>query len=153
MIKQQNLEQIKDIVKEFFKRMNFQTEIEILPPKDSTLYINLKMTEPQILIGEKGHTLFEIQHLLQIILRKKIEENFYIDIDINDYKKKKIEYLKELALSTADDIVLTKKEKALPPMPAYERRIIHLTLSQRSDVITESIGKDPERRVVIKPHP
>jgi spoIIIJ-associated protein len=88
---------------------------------------------------------------LKEILRKKIEEQFFIDLDINDYKKKKTEYLKEVARTTADDVSLTKKEKQLAPMPAYERRIIHLELADRSDVITESIGEEPERSVIVKP--
>ncbi|MCD6402414.1 hypothetical protein J7L36_00985, partial [bacterium] len=77
----------------------------------------------------------------------------YINLDINKYKKKKTEYLKELANSVADQVALTKKEKVLPPMQAFERRIIHLELADRSDVTTESIGKEPERRVVVKPYP
>jgi len=58
-----------------------------------------------------------------------------------------------LAKEIADEVALTKKEKILPPMPAYERRIIHLELAQRPDVTTQSIGQEPERRVVIKPYP
>ncbi len=72
-------------------------------------------------------------------------------MDINDYKKKKIQYLKELAKSIAEEVVLTQKEKILSPMPAYERRVIHLELSERKDIATESIGKEPERRVIIRP--
>ena len=154
MLSQINLEKIKKITQDFFQKMTFEVEIEFLPQKDLTLPINLKLEEPQILIGEGGQTLTEIQHLLKAILRRKIvsEENFYIDLDINNYKKKKIEYLKDLARSTADEVALTKKEKELSPMPAYERRILHLELADRSDVITESVGQEPERKVVIKPH-
>jgi len=97
--------------------------------------------------------LTEIQHLLKAILRRKISEVFYIDLDINDYKKKKKEYLKELAISTADEVALSKKQKELPAMPAYERRIIHMALAERNDVITESVGEGIERRPVIKPRP
>ena len=153
MLDKENLEKAKKIVKEFFQRMTVGGEIEILPPKDETLSINLKIEDPQILIGEKGQTLFEIQHLLKAILKREISENFYIDLDINDYKKKKIEYLKDLARSVADEVSLTKKERILSPMPAYERRIIHLEIAGRKDVTTESIGQDPERRVVIRPYP
>jgi len=150
MLDKENLEKI---VKEFFQKMTIDGEIKILPPKDETLSIHLKVENPQILIGEKGQTLFEIQHLLKAILKRKINENFYIDLDINDYKKKKIEYLKDLARSVADEVSLTKKEKILSPMPAYERRIIHLEIASRKDVTSESIGQEPERKVVIKPYP
>jgi len=153
MISQTDLEKIKEMTKEFFEKTTFEAEIEFLPPKDLTFPINLKTESPQILIGEGGQTLVEIQHLLKAILKKKIKENFYIDLDINGYKKKKIEYLKELAKSVADEVALTKKEKVLQPMPAYERRIIHLELAGRQDVTTESIGQEPERKIVIRPYP
>ena len=152
MLNQGDLKKIKEIVEEFFKKMTFEVEIEILPQKDLTLPINLKLKEPQILIGEGGQTLFETQHLLKAILKRKISEPFFVDLDISGYKKKKIEYLKELAKSIADEVALTKKEKSLALMPAYERRIIHLELADRSDVTTESIGQEPERRVVIRPY-
>jgi len=154
MFNKENLEKAQKIVKEFFQKMAVEGEIEILPPKDETLIINLKRIEdPQILIGERGQTLFETQHLLKAILKREISENFYVDLDINDYKKKKIEYLKEMARSIADEVSLTKKERVLSPMPAYERRIIHLEIAERKDVTTESIGQEPERRVVIRPYP
>jgi len=153
MISQENLEVIKKTAEEFFKKTTFEVEIEFLPPQELTLPIDLKTDDPQILIGERGQTLVEIQHLLKIILKKKIQEPFFIDLDINSYKKKKIEYLKELAKSVADEVALIKKEKSLAPMPAYERRIIHLELADRQDVTTESIGQEPERRIIIKPYP
>ena len=152
MLDQKDLEKIKKETEEFFRRMTFEVEIEFLPQRDETFPINLKTAEPQILIGEGGQTLVEIQRLLKAILKRKIETLFYIDLDINNYKKKKIEYLKEMARSVADEVALIKKEKALSPMPPYERRIIHLELAERSDVITESIGEEPERKIIIKPH-
>lgn len=151
MLTQQSLEVIKETAKEFFQKTTFQVEVEILPQKESTLPVSLKAEDPQILIGDQGQTLAEIQHLLRVILRRKIEEPFFIDLDINGYKKKKSDYLEELARLAADEVALTKKEKDLPSMPAYERRIIHLALANRSDVVTESAGQEPERRVVIRP--
>jgi len=153
MLNQQDLEKIKKLTKEFFEKTTFEVEVDVLPERDQTIPINLKTEEPQILIGEGGQTLLEIQHLLKAILKRQIPESFYIDLDINDYKKKKNEYLKEMARSAADEVALTKKEKTLAAMPAYERRIIHLELANRSDVVSESVGEEPDRKVVIKPHP
>jgi len=149
---QQSLKLIKKTTEEFFRKAGFVVEIRFLQQKDLTLPVELKTDNPQILIGEGGQTLIEIQRLLKAILKKKISEPFFIDLDISGYKKKKIEYLKELAKLIADEVALTKKEKSLAPMPAYERRIIHLELVDRQDVVTESIGQEPERRVIIRPH-
>ena len=110
----------------------------------------------------EGSNLVDIQRLLKLIIRKKLKQGidldidseqplqFYIDLDINDYKKKKIEYLKELAKTSADEVSLSKEEKVIGPLPAYERRIIHLELQDRENIFCESIGEEPERSVVIR---
>lgn len=113
--------------------------------------ISIRLAEPQILIGEKGQTLFETQRILRMILNKKLQAIFYLNLDINEYKKKKTEYLKELAKDLANEVSLTKEERVLLPMPAYERRIIHAELSGRTDIATESRGEGQNRRIVIKP--
>jgi len=151
MISQESLDKIKQITKEFFKKTSLDLEVYFLPIQDNTLSIEIKTSEPQILIGKRGQTLADLQHILRAILRRTTEELPYIDIDVNDYKKKKIEYLKELAVFTADEVALSKKEKELSPMRAFERRIIHLELAERTDVVTESTGEEPERKIVIKP--
>jgi spoIIIJ-associated protein len=153
MLTQQDIEVIKNTTREFLQKTTFEIEVEFLPQKDSTLPINLEAEDPQILIGDQGQTLAELQHLLKAILRRKIKEPFFVDLDINGYKKKKKEYLEDLARSAADEVALTKKEKTLPSMPAYERRVIHLALTGRSDVITESVGQEPERKIVVSPRP
>ena len=152
MLSQFDIEKIQKEVYAFFRKMSFDVGVELLPPQENTVSINLKSEDPQILIGEGGQTLFDIQRLLTLILRKEIEEIFFLDLDINGYKKKKNEYLRELARSTADEVSLSKKEKALVPMPAYERRVIHIELAERKDVTTESTGEEPERRIIIKPN-
>ena len=155
MVSKENLEKIKKITKEFFDKTGFEPEILFSDPIEQTIPIDLKVDDPQILIGEGGRTLAEIQHLLISILRKNIpcedrENMFYIDLDVQDYKKKKNEYLKDMAQSIADEVSLTKKEKILAPMTAYERRIVHLELQKRGDVVSESIGERDDRRIVIK---
>ena len=152
MIDQNNLNEIRKTIKEFFEKISFEVEAEVLPFEEKTLPVKIKTEEPRILIGQNGQTLAEIQHILKAILRRKIPEQFYLNIDINDYKKKKTEYLKETAISLADEVALTKKEKMLTAMSAYDRRIVHLELAERKDVITESTGEEPERRIVIRPY-
>lgn len=151
MISKEGLEKIRKITKEFFQKTTFDVSLDFSTQEENTLLVKVKTEDPQILIGERGQTLADIQHLLKIILRKKTEELFYVNVDINDYKKKKAEYLKELANSVADDVILSKEEKALSPMRAFERRIVHMELAERSGVITESIGERDERKVVVKP--
>ncbi len=150
MITQKNLIEAKEIIKDFFNKTSFNVEIEI-EKKENIIFIGLKIEEPKILIGVKGKTLFFIQHLLKKILQKKTKEKIFIDLDINDYKKKKIEFLKEKARLVANEVFLTKKQRALEPMSAYERRIVHLELASYQGIITESLGQEPRRMIIIQP--
>ena len=151
MLDQKQLETIKETVEKFFEKTSFEAEINVFLEKNESVFIDVKVDQPQILIGEKGQTLTEIQYLLRIILRKKIAELFYVNLDINKYKEKKYQFLKEMAVSLANEVVFNKEEKVLPVMPSFERKIIHSELSEREDVTTESIGKEPERKIIIKP--
>ncbi|MEA3344069.1 MAG: R3H domain-containing nucleic acid-binding protein [Patescibacteria group bacterium] len=151
-MEKEDLEKIKRISEEFFKKTSLNIEAEVLSLEGKTVPINLKTEEPRLLIGQNGQTLNEIQHLLRVILRKEIEGEFYINLDINDYKKRKIEYLKESVKHLADQAISSKQEKTLMPMSAYERRIVHLELIDRQDITTESIGSGVDRRIVLRPY-
>lgn len=152
MFTKQDSEKIKDIIREFLDKMTLGVSVEVFPEKeDGTVPVNLKMEEPQVLIGDRGQTLSDLQHLLKIIINKKMGVPMHIDLDIQDYKKKKSEYLREVAKSASEEVLLTKKEKILEPMTAYERRIIHMELAEREGIKTESIGEGEDRRVMVKP--
>jgi len=160
MLDQNDIQKIKEIVSTFLNKatINFISIDIILSESDNknnpelrdSINLNIKLSEPQILIGERGQTLFETQRLLKIILNKKLQKSFYLNLDINDYKNKKVEYLKEMAKNLADEVVLTKQDKVLIPMSPYERRIIHTELSQRQDVVTESCGDGLNRHIIIR---
>ncbi|MEI7425061.1 MAG: R3H domain-containing nucleic acid-binding protein [Candidatus Staskawiczbacteria bacterium] len=166
MLEKKQINTIKETIEEFFKKMTIETssvevsmsslekkpeEVQDLPGEDrEVIDIEIKIVEPQILIGQGGQTLFEIQRLLKTIINKKLQNSFYLNLDINDYKKQKIEYLKNIAKDLADQVSINKEEKVLLPMSSYERRVIHAELAQRTDVITESHGEGFNRHIVIK---
>ncbi|MCX6738223.1 MAG: hypothetical protein NTY11_02315 [Candidatus Parcubacteria bacterium] len=151
MFKKTLSRKVKKDIEEFFKKTTFDVKIEVEEMQDSSMPVSIQAEEPQVLIGDNGRTLFEIQNLLNKFLKRRFKEEFYIDLDINDYKKKKLDYLKDIARSYADDVAFSRKEKELKPMSAYERRIIHMELKNRSDIKTESIGTEPDRKIIIKP--
>ncbi len=136
------MDNIKEIIKQFISFID--AEIEEISLKDNILYINLKafgLTE----------ILPDMQYLLRRIIQKQTDQSFYLVLDINGYKKKKEDQLKQAVKIIADQVALLKKEKILNPMPAPERRIVHLELAEREDVETESIGEGKERKIIIKP--
>ncbi len=144
------MEEIKKTIKEIFHFIDPDIRVDFYLREEDSLCIDVKMKEPQVLIGERGQTLMELERLLKIVSRKKTKETLFINLDINDYKKRKADYLKELAEEAADEVISSGTEKGFPPMPAFERRVIHTTLLERESVVTESIGRGDERRVVIK---
>ncbi len=144
------MEKIKKIIREIFYFIDPDIKIDFSLQEENHLFIDVKMKEPRALIGEKGQTLSEIERLIKIICRKNYDDLLYINLDINNYKKRKEDYLKSLAKEVADDVSFTGIEKKFPPMSASERRIIHLSLLDREDVTTESVGEKEDRRVLIK---
>ena len=151
MISKESLQIIEQEAREFFQKAGISGDIQVKSEDESTALIETTLEEPQLFIGEKGQTLFEIQHLLKAIIRRKIPEQIYVSLDINEYKKNKEHYIRDLAKNSADDVALLKKERELPPMPAAERRIVHVELADRDDVTSESTGEGTDRKVVIKP--
>lgn len=150
---------IKTEAEQLFSKLGLEGQVRVeedLPAgkageqEEPVARVSLTCQDPKLYIGERGQTLFEIQHILKLLVRRKIAESFYLSLDINDYKKNKEEYLRDLAKTTADEVTLFKREKELPPMPAAERRVIHTALSMREDVTSESVGEGPDRRVVIR---
>lgn len=157
MLNKDQLNKIKEAAEEFFSKMTVSVDsfnvVEAPSGSEEKESVNLeiRLKEPQTLIGQGGQTLFEIQRLLRMVLNKKLQSIFYLDLDINDYKKSKSEYLRGLVKEAADQVSLTKQEKSLPPMSSYDRRIAHSELSDRSDVFTESRGEGETRHVVVRP--
>ena len=156
MLNKEQLETIEKETRHLLEKLGTPGDVQVEQIKDSeepTVQVGLKVEEPKMLIGEGGQTLFDIQHILKLMIRKKIAEPFYLSLDINEYKKTKEDYLRDLAQTTADEVILLKKPKELPSMPASERRVIHMALADRSDIDSASIGEGLDRRVVIQPKP
>jgi len=142
---------IEKIAGEFIKKTSFDISCDIKDGENGVIALQFKTEDPDVLIGEAGQTLWEIQMILSRIIKKQIGMDTVIDLDINEYKQNKLRYLKEIAKEAADRVALMKREEILPAMPAFERRVVHTELALRSDVKTESIGEGYQRRVVIAP--
>lgn len=145
-----NQEEIKKISEEFFSKSHFEVSIEV-EQKESLINIDIKTDDAQTLIGKQGLVLADVQLLLRKIIKKKTNEDFYISVDIDGYKKNKENYLKDLAWSVADEVLKTGAQKEIPLMSSFDRRIVHIELQQRNDVSAESIGEGEERRIIVKP--
>jgi len=113
--------------------------------------INVTGDDLGILIGRRGQTLAALQHIVRLIVAHQMKARVPIVIDVEGYKQRRYSALQALAWRMAEQVKERKKQFALEPMPAYERRIIHLTLADDPDVTTESTGVGEVRKVVIMP--
>jgi len=113
--------------------------------------LNVKGDDLGILIGRRGQTLASLQHIVRLIIANQAKARVPIVIDVEGYKQRRYDALQALARRVAEQVKDRGKPFALEPMPAYERRIIHLTLSDNPDVTTESSGEGEGRKVVIVP--
>lgn len=108
--------------------------------------------DARFLIGKNGQNLKAFEHILRAMLIKEGREGTIV-LDINDYKKSKADYLVNVAKQVVSRVRNSQKAEALPPMSAFERRIVHMELASYPDIATESIGAEPQRRIIIKPYP
>lgn len=149
-----NKEIIKETAVEIIKWMGFDCEVEIMEEKgeDERVICNIKAKkDSNVLIGQGGDNLQALQHIIRLLVRKKTDDMIRFILDINSYKKDQEVSVLDSAREMAQRAVDEKKTMIMRPMSAYNRRLVHMFLSNNERVKTESIGENGERRVVIKP--
>lgn len=117
----------------------------------SSVTLNVEGDDLGILIGRRGQTLSCLQYLVRIIVGHQKKVWLPIVIDVEGYKQRRCNALQAMALRIAEQVTQRKERFALEPMPAFDRRIIHLALVDHPDVTTESSGEGEARRVIIVP--
>jgi spoIIIJ-associated protein len=118
---------------------------------EPTLVLDIRGADLSTLIGRRGETLDGLQYLLRLLITKEVGHYLHIVLDVEGYKAHRAQTLRQLALRMAERVATTHKPAALEPMPANERRIIHLALRDHPQVRTESVGVGENRKVTIIP--
>ncbi len=126
-----------------------QTEPVVGQSAAASVFLNVIGDDLGILIGRRGQTLASLQYIVRIMLGQQMKTWSLVVIDVEDYKRRRYESLQTFARNMADHVKARGASLTLEPMPAYERRIIHMTLADHPDVVTESYGQGESRRVVI----
>jgi spoIIIJ-associated protein len=117
----------------------------------TAIHLEVAGEDVGLLIGRHGETLSSVQFLVNACLSKRMPRDMRVIVDIEHYRERREQSLRGIALRTADRVRRDNRAVTLQPMPANERRIIHLTLQSSPHVSTESTGEGPERRVVVSP--
>lgn len=143
---------IKKEIEKILKKMGISAKVIIEKQENSPLF-NIETQEAGLLIGPKGENLAAFQHLVQVICNKNMatqEEIYRFSLDVNSYRKNKLDQIKEMVQYISQKVLKNRQAEILRPMNAYERRIVHLELSDHQDLITESVGEGINRRVIIR---
>lgn len=115
-----------------------------------TVALDIQGQDLALLIGRQGETLASFQYLVNLMVSRHVKGRVPIIVDVEGYKRRRYEALRALALRFADQVRKTGRPVTLEPMPPFERRVVHLTLSAYPDIVTESVGTGMSRKVVIR---
>ncbi len=146
------IEEARNFISNILKYMGLTAEISITE-KDDTINVNLYGDKMGLIIGYRGETLDSIQYLLSLVVNKVHDiPHKKVILDTENYRSKREETLKGVAIKSANRVIKTRKILKLEPMNPYERRIIHFALQDNKLVNTYSEGEEPFRRIVIEPN-
>lgn len=140
---------IKTETETLLKKIGIDAKVEVKEENDQ-YQVNITTQENALLIGKHGNTLSSLEHILTLIVAKKIGEFKRIIIEVGGYRKEREEYLKDLATRLKDEVLNSGLEKTIRGLKSWERRLIHMHFSEDKEVTTESQGEERDRVLVIK---
>jgi spoIIIJ-associated protein len=145
------VEVAKEVLETLIKLMKITAEVSVLQANTGELPVtlNIEGEDLGVLIGRRGQALVSLQYVVRLIVAEKLKVWIPINVDIAGYKKRRYESLQNLALRLAEQVKRSRRLIMLEPMPADERRIIHLALADHPDVTTQSMGEGDMRKVAI----
>jgi spoIIIJ-associated protein len=146
-----------ELLDELLAKMGVEATLEprsaetVMPSEEAkdAVVFDIQGEDLGALIGRRGQTLSCLQYLLRLMVASRVSSFAPIILDVNGYRQRRYRALQTLASRIAEDVVVNRMPSALEPMPAFERRIIHITLAEHPLVTTQSIGFGDNRKVVV----
>lgn len=149
-VKLDPIEETKKFLIEVSSNMGVAASVEVIKEGKQVQFI-LTGEKIALLIGKRGQTLNSLQYLTQLVLNRYSEQYLTVILDAEDYRKRRIETLTNLAERLALKAIKSGQNVALEPMPSYERKVIHTALVENRKIKTYSDGNEPHRHIVITP--
>jgi spoIIIJ-associated protein len=142
---------VEKIILEFFESLGIKPEVSLKEDDEGTLFIEAKGEELGILIGYHGETLEALQLLLGLVVNKKLESTEWrrVVLDVGGWRNEREEALKSLVSRALARVEETKQVVDLPPMPASQRRFVHLLLSDYPEIESHSEQEGADRHIVL----
>lgn len=142
-------EKIEQFIRGLLEHMGSDAQPHAMKNADESYSVDLVGENLGILIGRRGETLDAIQHLTNYAVNRGQNKRMRINVDAENYRRKREESLQRLAQKVAGKVVKYRRNITLEPMNAYERHVIHAALQDYPDVSTYSTGTEPNRRIVV----
>lgn len=141
-------------LEKLLRAMNIQATV-VLKEQSATpgnpVALDIRGQDLGILIGRRGETLAALQFLVSLMVSRQVKARTRISVDVDGYRQRRQDSLRSLAMRLAEQVKSSGQPVTLEPMPARERRIIHLSLASHPTVTTASVGEGDGRRVTIVP--
>ena len=146
-----------DYLRTLLELMGINASVEVRAPETpadglgrATAVLDIDGEDLGLLIGRRGSSLAALQYLVNVMVTRRLGSRVLVTIDVEHYHRRREDSLRGLARRMADRVRQSRRPVTLEPMPAAERRIIHLALSEDQNVMTASVGQGDERKVVIR---
>lgn len=137
-------------IKEVFAQLGIEDSFEVTESEES-IEVIVDSEDPGMIIGHHGDTLDSLQLMLSLLIAKDSENFKRVHLEVGDYKKNRSDYLKNLAEQTKERALSENREIFLPNLKPWERREVHMFLSEDQEVMSESVGEGKDRTLVVKP--
>jgi len=147
-----------EILTDLLKHMGFQARVEAMMGHDlgdedepPPVVLNIRGEDLGILIGRRGETLSDLQYVIRLMMSHRLKHWADVVVDVESYRSRRRHALESLATRVAERVAASGRLQALEPMPAYERRVVHIALRNHPQVTTQSVGVGEKRKVTIVP--
>lgn len=142
---------VQEVISTILKLMNVSYEEINTSLMASRILVDVKTKESNLLIGKSGTTLEALENIVNLIISKNEKTRTKVVLDIEGYRRRQEDRLQSMAKKAAQYVKKTGKIWRFDPMPAHERRIIHMALKNEPNINTFSEGEGKLRKVIIKP--
>lgn len=146
--RQETARMAQEVLETLLRHMEIHGRVSVRSTADPII-LDVESESGGLLIGRRGETLSALQYMVNVLIGKRTRGWTKVVIDVEHWRARREDTLRSLALRQADRVRQQRRSIALDPMPANERRIIHMTLQGQRDIETHSEGEEPNRRLVI----
>lgn len=150
------LDKTEALISKLLHQMKMQAQVSAHFAEQSTddrrtIHVDIRGEDLGALIGRHAETLNAFQYVASLMVGKEAQQWVQLIVDVEGYRSRREQQLQQLARRMAEQVVKTGRRASLEPMPASERRVVHIELRGHPAVTTESTGEEPHRKVVIIP--